>query len=62
MPDHIVTSDWPIIPVDNDCHIEPIFEGNTSAVNENWRPFASSVRDKALCLAAIVKPHYIHHS
>ena len=32
-----------------------LFEGNTSIVSENWRPFASSLQEKALCLAAIVK-------
>ena len=34
-----------------------LFEGSTSALSENWRPFATFVREKASLLAALVKIH-----
>ena len=41
--------------------ISKLFEGGTSALSENWRPFAPFVREKASLLAALVKIHDHSH-
>ena len=55
----------PIFPLDtyspklNEPFFE-LFEGNTSTLSENWRPFAPSVRKKALCVVALVRYMITH--